>query len=98
VNAPDEFLSCFLERCLGKIVIHGWCYASYFYFELPLAFLAAGGTRYWISIVNAPSEDSWCWEVSASLDHLGVQRSFEYGSWAPYFDNTAFRLKGRRVP
>jgi hypothetical protein len=63
-------------------------------FDLPTAFLAEANTRYWLSIVNVPSSDSWVWEVSDSLNNLGVQRSFESGPWEPYFDNTAFQLQG----
>lgn len=69
-----------------------------YYYDFPTPFFAAGGTRYWLAIVNEPSSDSWAWEVSGSLRYLGVQRSYEGGPWAPYYDNTAFRLKGTTVP
>lgn len=63
---------------------------------LPIDFAAEANTRYWLSIVNVPSSDSWLWEVSGSQINLGVQRSFSdpvFGPWAPYYDNTAFRLR-----
>jgi len=65
-------------------------------FTLSTDFPAEGNTRYWLSIVNVPSSDSWVWEVSGSQINLGVQRSFSdpvFGPWAPYFDNTAFQLQ-----
>ena len=62
-------------------------------FVLPVQILVEANTRYWLSIVNVPSSDSWVWEVSDSMVNLGVQRSFEGGPWEPYYDNTAFRLQ-----
>lgn len=81
VNPPDPF-SGFEGRPEFK-----------YSFNLPTAVQAAANTRYWLTIINAPSSDSWVWEVSASLVNLGVQRSFEGGPWEPYFDNTAFQLQ-----
>jgi hypothetical protein len=81
VNPPDPF-SGFEGRPEFK-----------YSFNLPTVFPADANTRYWLSIINAPSSDSWVWEVSDSLVNLGVQRSFEGGPWEPFFDNTAFQLQ-----
>ena len=40
-------------------------------FDLPTAFAADANTRYWLTIVNVPSSDSWIWEVSGSTINLG---------------------------
>lgn len=66
-------------------------------FQFPAVFAASARTTYWIAIINVPSSDTWVWEVSGSLAHLGVQRSYYSGPWAPYFDNTAFRLHGKTI-
>lgn len=66
-------------------------------FNLPTAFPADANTRYWLSIINVPSSDSWVWEVSTLCPNPDcVQRSFAdpvLGPWFPYFDNTAFQLQ-----
>jgi hypothetical protein len=69
-------------------------------FNLPKPFPADANTRYWLSITNVPSSDSWVWEVSDSLINLGVQRSFDdpvFGPWEPASVNTAFQLKTDRI-
>ena len=66
-------------------------------FDLPVQIPVDADTRYWLSIVNMPSSDSWVWEVSSSLVNLGVQRSFENGPWEPYYDNTAFQLQTAEI-
>ncbi len=66
-------------------------------FTLPITFQAEANTRYWLSIVNIPSLDSWIWEVSTLCPNpTCVQRSFTdpvFGPWEPYYDNTAFQLQ-----
>lgn len=66
-----------------------------YFFNLPTSFVASANTRYWLSIVNIPSADSWGWEASSPGI---VQRSFNnpvngpWGPWEPYLDNMAFQL------
>ena len=71
-------------------------------YDLPTAFQATAGTRYWLSIVNVPSSDSWNWHVS-SLDetfcntNFCLMRSFTdpvLGPWEGYYNNLTFTLFG----
>jgi hypothetical protein len=59
--------------------------------NLPTPFPAQAGVMYWLGIVN-PSAYGWLWEASASPLNPGVERSFNGGSWEPYYDNTSFAL------
>ena len=68
---------------------------------LSAPFLAQGGQRYWISIVNPASDFNWLWEASSSAMNPGVQRSYGdpiTGPWAPYTPNTAFALDAVAIP
>jgi hypothetical protein len=68
-----------------------------FRYSVSVSFLAEGGYRFWISIVNPASPGSWLWEASSnSIANPGVQRSFNHpvtGPWEPYTDDTAFAFR-----
>ena len=75
-------------------------------FDLPAAFQAQGGARYWLSIANVPSSDSWSWHAS-SLDetfcnqNFCLMRSFTdpvLGPWEGYYNNLTFSLYGVEQP
>jgi hypothetical protein len=58
-------------------------------------FMARGGARYWLSIVNPPGS-VWLWEASHDHTGPGSRRSFTdpvHGPWEPHGDDFAFQLE-----
>lgn len=94
---PGLLINQFAFGRVGKVATGQYVNAPGLYPEyeytasLSMPLVAQAGAKYWVSIVNSPS-NFWLWEASASSLNVGVQRSFQGAAFQPYNGNTAFEI------
>jgi hypothetical protein len=70
---------------------------TYYSSLLDSPFYAAGGTRYWLSIVNGAPDASWLW-LTANANSNGGKQGPLGGDWSVTTPDLAFRITSEPVP
>ncbi len=81
---------------LSKVSLGGG--RGFYESDLDSPFLAAAGTRYWLSIFNAAPDAAWAWLDAGLAGNGSVQMQNDTATWNTVTVDRAFQLTGTPVP